>query len=59
VDAPKPPTASPFLFHYTGNQGPVVKRFASEEAFEGYVNFWASNVAPVQWLTANTARGTL
>lgn len=59
VDAPKPPAATPFTFSYSGNHGPMVKRFSSEDAFEGYVNFWAAHVSPVQWLSSHTARGTL
>lgn len=59
VDAPPPPPPPKFLFTYAGKVGPIVKRFASEEAFTGYVDFWSAHVSPLLWVTPNEARGTL
>ena len=59
VDTPPPPPEPKFAFTYAGMNGPVVKRFASEDAFLGYVEFWQANVSPVSWLSASIARGTL
>lgn len=48
-----------FVFTYPGRVGPVVKRFTSVFAFDGYVSFWRERVGPVEWVSPMLCKGSM